>query len=124
MVLYYIWGALSLIGACIGTVYIIGAGVLAAAPANGDESEQAVLAGVFGVIGIIILVLSLASGALNVMAAIGIGKRKWRVLTYIAAGLACLSIPIGTALGIYTFIALARPGVQALYQQARIARGA
>ena len=33
------------------------------------------------------------------------------------AGLNCLHMPLGTLLGVFTFIVLARPSVQALFEQ-------
>jgi hypothetical protein len=51
------------------------------------------------------------------MAASGYGlmHHKWRALSQIGAGLACLNVPMGTALAVFTFIVLDRASVRALY---------
>jgi len=49
---------------------------------------------------------------LGFFAARGLQKRKWINICYVAAALACVQIPLGTLLGIFTFIVLARPPVR------------
>jgi hypothetical protein len=43
-------------------------------------------------------------------------RRKWRPFCMVVAGLACLFQPLGTALGIFTFIVLLRPRVRAAFE--------
>ncbi|HEV7404765.1 MAG TPA: hypothetical protein VGO11_17620 [Chthoniobacteraceae bacterium] len=57
----------------------------------------------------------LVSGILNVMSAIRIRARKSRTFSMIVAGVNCLHIPLGTALGIFTIIILNRETVRELY---------
>lgn len=45
-------------------------------------------------------------------------ERKHYVGTLIVAGISCLEIPYGTLLGVFTFIALSRPSMKALYEKA------
>lgn len=44
-----------------------------------------------------------------------IKHRKGRTFTQIVAGLSCLNMPLGTALGVFTFVVLSRPSVRQLY---------
>lgn len=54
----------------------------------------------------------------NVMSARFLAMRKNRTFSFIVAGLNCIQIPLGTALGIFTFIVLSRPSVERLYAEA------
>ena len=56
-----------------------------------------------------------ACSIMNLIAAFAIRDRKWRVFTLINAGLNCMGIPLGTILGIFTFIVLLRPSVEEVY---------
>ena len=49
-------------------------------------------------------------------------KKKHRMFCLVVSGLNCLSVPIGTALGICTIIVLTKDSVIASYEQARLER--
>jgi hypothetical protein len=49
---------------------------------------------------------------LGLLAGRALAKRRRLMLCYVAAALACLQIPFGTVLGIFTFLVLARPSVK------------
>lgn len=61
--------------------------------------------------------LIIAMGVCDLIAANALRKRTRRTFTMVVAGLSCLSFPLGTALGVFTFMVLSRPSVQALYRQ-------
>jgi hypothetical protein len=42
-------------------------------------------------------------------------RRRRLMLCYVTAALACLQMPFGTCLGIFTFIVLGRPSVKASF---------
>jgi hypothetical protein len=44
-----------------------------------------------------------------------IKKRKNRTFSFVVAAMNCLQFPFGTALGVFTFIVLARPTVKSSY---------
>lgn len=56
----------------------------------------------------------------NLASALCLHHRKNRMLSLVVAGLNCISIPFGTALGVCAIIVLVRPSVIALYQQQEI----
>jgi hypothetical protein len=68
-------------------------------------------AGFFGVI----IFLTLIFAGLEIYAGICLKKRRHPILIQIVAALYCLSIPWGTALGVFTFIVLNRPTVRLLF---------
>ncbi len=59
------------------------------------------------------------TGILTIISGRRIAKQRSRVFSLVMAGVNCLSIPIGTTLGVFTFIVLLRPSVQAMYDQNR-----
>ncbi len=65
--------------------------------------------------GVVVSVLILPWAALNAFSGYALRNRKYRTFSLVLAGLNCLSIPLGLALGIYTFSVLNRPGVLELY---------
>ena len=63
-------------------------------------------------------VLAIWAGAiLGFFTARSLPRRRRLMLCYVAAGLACLQIPFGTALGVFTFVVLSRPSVKASFLQ-------
>lgn len=57
----------------------------------------------------------LSSGVLNLLSGLYIRARKHRVFSMIVAGLNCIHVPLGTILGVFTLIVLARDSVRELY---------
>ena len=64
------------------------------------------------------LVIGLVFGALNLVAARYLAVRKGKVFCSVIAGINCLYLPLGTALGVFTFIVLGRPSVTAIFDAA------
>jgi hypothetical protein len=54
---------------------------------------------------------------LTLIAGLSIRKRRRHLFCLIVAGLGCFNMPIGTALGAFTFIVLLRPSVKARFQE-------
>jgi hypothetical protein len=52
---------------------------------------------------------------LNVLSGIFLRQKKHRIFSFLVAGLDCLQIPFGTALGVFTILVLSRPSVRQLY---------
>ncbi|MCA9060582.1 MAG: hypothetical protein KDA85_18855, partial [Planctomycetaceae bacterium] len=46
-----------------------------------------------------------------------LSQRRSHTFCLIIAGLECTSVPIGTTLGVFTFIVLLRPAVKNLFQE-------
>lgn len=57
----------------------------------------------------------LSSGVLNLLSAFYLRARRHRVFSMVVAGFNCLHMPLGTILGIFTFIVLSRGSVEKLY---------
>ena len=57
-----------------------------------------------------------AMALLNVVSGVFLGAHKHRTFSLIVAGLNCLRVPLGTVLGVFTFVVLLRESVVALYE--------
>lgn len=74
-----------------------------------------ILAGILGVI----IVTTLVFAGLEVYAGRCLKKRQHPILIQVVAGLYCLSVPWGTALGVFTFFVLNRSSVKVLFSEQR-----
>jgi len=54
---------------------------------------------------------------LNVLSGLFLWQKRHRVFSLVIAGLDCLQIPLGTALGVFTILVLSRDSVRQLYDQ-------
>lgn len=54
-------------------------------------------------------------GVLNLISGLCIRARKYRMFSLVIAGLNCLQVPLGTMLGIFTFVVLLRDSVRETY---------
>ncbi len=72
-----------------------------------------IFAGVFG----FIVFLTLIFAGLEIYAGRCLKHRQHPILIQIVAAIYCLSIPWGTALGVFTFMVLNRPSVRPLFER-------
>jgi hypothetical protein len=59
----------------------------------------------------------------NLLSGLFLRARRHRTFSMVVAAINCLHIPIGTALGVFTFIVLGRESVRKLYRPSRLASG-
>ena len=64
---------------------------------------------------LIMFAVFFTAAVLNVLSGFFIRARKFRTFSFIVAALNCLNIPLGTILGVFTFIVLMRDSVRELY---------
>lgn len=120
-ILWYVMAGMVLLGVPCGLLYV-GLGIIALFGGGGDQ--DATVGGIFlAGTGVFTLVLSIAAAALAYLAGDGLRKQNRRILIYVAAGLACLSVPLGTLLGVFTFIVLGRPTVKAAFDRNAVTGG-
>lgn len=118
-VCYWVWGGLIALSSLLGFIYVaMGIAFLGGAFSNAttqNSAPPAAIGWVFIVLGFAAVVLGQLVGWLNVLVGFSLKRdRRW-LLCNIMAGINCLSVPLGTVLGIFTFIVLARPGVKAAF---------
>ena len=120
---WYVIAGLNLLGGCFMTLYIaLGAmivntppprGTTATGPAAGPPPE-AVGWFVMGLGGCLML-FTLATAALSFFTARGLANQRGRMFCMIIAGITCLSVPLGTVLGVFTLLVLSRPTVMQMF---------
>lgn len=120
-IFYYVLGAMAALWAFVPLIYVVMGvvfGVASAANAGDKDAAPLAFLGIlFVVIGLAAFVLCAVFAALKLYAGYCLAQRKNRTFCYVVAGLSCLSVPIGTILGIFTFIVLARPTVTAQFRR-------
>ena len=115
---YLIQGSVTAMMVFIGILYL-GIGMFFSAilgnlaeTGNSDMEGMEFVGAIYSVIGFAIIVFVAIASTLYFMSAHYINKRRNRIFVLVAAGLSCLNIPWGTAIGVCTFYVLNRPEVK------------
>jgi hypothetical protein len=143
---HYVWGGLSMAISCIFIIHIVmgivfltnpqamGASppptrtvtvsggrtvVLPPTPQPAQQQPPAFLGWMFIGMGSTFLLLGWTTGILTIISGRKIARQRSRVFSLVVAGINCVNVPIGTTLGVFTFIVLLRPSVQAMYDSSR-----
>ena len=123
-IFYYVYGALSAVLSCFFMVYVIGGVILAAKSediaASDPEASQGLIAtaGVgLAILWIFLILFVWLMAGLLIYTGRSIANRRHRIFCLVMAALTCLNFPLGTALGVYSFFALTRPGVTEMFRR-------
>ena len=119
VIAYYVLAGLTLLFGCAGLLYMVfGVGMfflsddlVASDPNALPPGVIQIIGGVLAAVGVVIALLQFVSAMLLGITARFISIRRSRMFCLVVAGLTCLSVPLGTALGVYTFVILTRPDV-------------
>jgi len=96
-----------------GSVVYAAMGVVVMNAEHAQDPEAMKTLGMFMIIfGLVFAPISALLAFLSFLTAKGLGQFKRRPLIYVMASLVCLSVPIGTLLGVFTFIIMGRPAVK------------
>ena len=114
---HYVWGGLTACISCFGFFYAIIGIVAMVAGTQGRNGPPAVVGGMFVFIGVLMVLLGGTVGGLTIWAGRCLAQRKRYMLCFVMACISCLSVPFGTALGVFTIIVLQRPTVKAMFGQ-------
>jgi hypothetical protein len=116
-ILQYIYAAFTALGAMFVLLWVfIGGAMMVGSATGGSDAAGEAGAGVFMVvIAIALLVVFGAIAGLHVLAARSLTQRRRHTLLVIVACLTMLSIPIGTALGIWMLVVITKPEVKATF---------
>jgi len=109
IVAFFSFFALIYVG--LGALMLLNPGALGA----GGDAPPAFLGYLFATLGSVLLLLGLLFAACLFLAGRFLLQRRHRVFCLVIAGINCLAVPYGTALGVFTFIVLMRPSAQALF---------
>lgn len=89
-------------------------------PGGGPPPQLFAVMKMFYLFGALVMI---ALGVLNAMSARFLAMRRNRMFSMVVAGLNCLQVPIGTVLGVFTFIVLGRPSVVRMYEESEMRIG-
>ncbi|HEY8990737.1 MAG TPA: hypothetical protein VIM46_02070 [Luteolibacter sp.] len=118
-IFHYVLGGLAFLGSLIGLLYV-GMGVaLLRHPMVHERTAPPLHPGtVLIVMGLVVVLLCIALGVCKILAGRWITARKNRTFCLVVAGIECLGFPLGTALGIFSFVVLLRPSVASMFERA------
>ncbi|MBT8036191.1 MAG: hypothetical protein KJO21_01485 [Verrucomicrobiae bacterium] len=114
---YYVQAGLTALGASVPVIHLVmGVAMLTGSFTSPevsphDQEAMRMMGGFFVAIAMLVIILGWTLAVCNLLVARRIVRRKSRVLCLVTAGVNCLSIPLGTTLGVFTFIVLSRPSV-------------
>jgi hypothetical protein len=111
-IFWWVLGGLQVLGALLFGVLMGGFGLIPLLTSGGDE-DALVAGGVLLGLAFFMSVFMTVMALPTLLTAWGLQKRKgWaRILAMVLGALQLLSIPIGTAMGIYTIVVLTKPEV-------------
>ncbi len=113
---YLIHGGTYAAFALLPLIYVpIGLVLMSVVPASAKNPNPQLFGLFFVLIGIAVSAGMAMYGGLQLYAARCLRMRRSRTLCLVAAVVTCLQIPLGTALGVFTFIVLGRPTVQDMF---------
>lgn len=121
---YVLWGIWQMIVAVgLGLLFLLlGGGLtLVGIGAGGEDGLGiAIMGGAYGVIGVVAAMFALLTAIPSVLAGIGLRRRRsWaRMLAMVLGGLGLLNMPLGTILGVLTFVVLLDKDVAASFDAA------
>ena len=112
---YYISAGLSAVGAVLASViYIVLGGFMVS---QVPDQEAHFVGGAFIGVGIFLFILMGIGAAASYFTGRRLAEQRGKIFVMIVAGLHCLSFPLGTILGVFTFVVLLRPAVQAVFDR-------
>jgi hypothetical protein len=114
-VLHIVFGGLGVLAAII--VLLIFGGISAFVGLSGHSADSATAAPILGVIGGFVFILVMALSLPGLIAGIGLLQfRSWaRLTTIILSAFDLLSVPFGTALGVYGLWVMLNPETERLF---------
>ena len=120
-IFHYVMGVVVALCGCMGIFHlIIGITALTNPQALGTAKSGSLPSEfglMFALVGAGVILFGWILGALAVYAGKCIKRRKCYTFVLVIAGIECLHTPVGTALGVFTFIVMNRPSVRALFGQ-------
>jgi hypothetical protein len=120
---FYLLGGTAAFASLLALLYIgigavIASGVIPFRPPPGQNAaDPRTVGSMLLIFGAVFLLAGLVGALLTLLAAHSLGQRRRRIFCMIIAGLWCISVPFGTAIGVCALLVLNRPSVRALFEQ-------
>ena len=118
VVFHWVLAALTALFAFVPVLHlVIGLAMIGTAGRNRPHDEAAPIIGaVFVAVALAMIALGLALAGALALAAHSIRERRRRTFCLVVAGIACLFVPLGTLLGVFTIVVLTRDSVRPLFE--------
>lgn len=119
-IFYYVFAGLNAFSVVLMAFYgVLMGAVFSSAPTSGPNADMdAALPMIIGLF-TFVTALCLLFAVLHFMVGQRLRQRRGHTFCQIVSVVTCLSIPFGTALGVFTLIVLNRPSVRALFGERR-----
>lgn len=120
-IIYYIFGGLGVVGGLLPLLYVVLGVVFLAggiSTPNGDGPPPEI-GWLFIAIGGGLSSLIISSAVCTLFAGYNLSRNKRYLFCFVIACICCASIPLGTILGVFTIVVLARPSVKQLFDSKR-----
>lgn len=117
-IFHYVCAGLAALFACFPIIHLVLGLMMALRPEvfdHGKNAPPAFLGWFFVVFASIFIFLGWTFAALLAWAGRCLGQRKNYTFCLVVGGVACLFMPFGTVLGVFTIIVLSRPSVKVLF---------
>jgi len=124
-IFHYIVGGLAALFSFIPIIYVV-IGILAVCIpgtfVGQGEAMPAFIGWIFIIIGAILIVLGWTFSACLIIAGRSLGRQVHYIFCMVIAGIACMFMPFGTVLGVFTIVVLARPSVKEMFEQNAVSK--
>lgn len=115
---FYVKAGLTAVTALFFSIYIFLGAIFMSAPipSKANEPPPELLGGIFVGFGVVLMGIFFILAFLAFWTGRSLGQHKNYTFCMVIAALVCLSMPLGTILGIFTIIVLLRDSVKALFE--------
>jgi hypothetical protein len=116
-IFYYIWAGFQSLGGLIGLAFIGLGAFLVSSPqiAQAHNPPPPWFGAVFAGLGALVFVAVEGMAALSLLTGRFLSRRQHHTFCVVISALNCMSLPLGTALGVFSILVLQRPSVKALF---------
>jgi hypothetical protein len=118
-IFHYVLAGLSALFGLLPLIYVgFGAAILSGRLDGGKGGPPPPFLGWFVIgLGLFLMALAFLYVAGLIWAGRSLARRRSWILCMVVAGISCAFAPLGTALGVFTIVVLARPEVKALFER-------
>jgi len=114
-VFHYVVGGLAAFFACFPIIHLI-LGIAMLAGAFADKGPPAFAGVLLIMIATVVILLGWTLAICLIIAGCNLAKRRRYMFCLVMAAIACIFMPFGTVLGVFTIIVLMRPSVKELFE--------
>lgn len=115
-ILHYIYGGICIVFSSIFIIHVVlGAMMVRGALGGGANAPPPAFGWIFVAMGSAAILLGWTLGVLVIYSGRCLGRQRYWTFSFVIACIICLSIPLGTALGVFTMVVLLRETVKPLY---------